>query len=288
MKEFPIAVIGGSGIYEIEGIEVLGEKAVETPYGAPSSNILLASLKGHPVAFLPRHGKGHRFNPTKVNYQANIFALKTLGVKMVLSVSAVGSLKEELAPRDFVLPSQLIDRTKSRKNTLYEEMAVHVGFAEPFCSRMQDVIIEAAAEMPITIHRGGTYVCMEGPLFSTKAESELHRSWGASIIGMTALPEAKFAREAEMCYATIALVTDYDVWKDEQVSVDAVIAVLKDNSKNAKELVKQVIERVDPDVTCTCHDALKNAIMTAPKLIDDDTRRRFAPLLGRYLPVEGN
>jgi len=286
MKDFAIGIIGGSGIYEMDGIEILGERFVDTPFGSPSSEIVLASLKGKRVAFLPRHGKGHRHNPSEVNYRANIFAMKKLGVRKLVSVSAVGSLKEELAPRDFVLPDQLIDRTKQRTGTFFDGMAVHVGFAEPFCQSLTGVIASAADDMPIKVHRGGTYVCMEGPLFSTKAESFLYRSWGASIIGMTALPEAKLAREAEICYATIALVTDYDVWKDEHVSVDAVLSVLKDNSSNAKTLLKRVIDGIDSEQACPCHDALANAIMTSPELVGSDKRTKLEPLLGRYLPVE--
>lgn len=208
-------------------------------------------------------------------------------------MSAVGSLKEELEPRDFVIPSQIIDKTKMRANTFFDDMAVHVGFAEPFCKCLGDVIETAAGQMDINVHRGGTYVCMEGPLFSTKAESELHRSWGASIIGMTAIPEAKLAREAEMCYATIALVTDYDVWKDETVSVEAVIETLGKNSENAKALLRKVIDGIDSGDDrlrmkgqCSCQSSLKNAVMTSPDLIGKETRTRLAPLLKKYFPVD--
>ena len=293
MKDFTIGVIGGSGIYEMDGLEILGEKFIDTPYGAPSAEVLLASLGGKRVAFIPRHGKGHAFNPSKVNYRANIFALKTVGVENVISLSAVGSLKEELKPRDFVIPSQIIDKTKMRTGTFFDEMAVHVGFAEPFCKTLGDVIESSAGLMDINVHRGGTYVCMEGPLFSTKAESELHRSWGASIIGMTAIPEAKLAREAEMCYATIALVTDYDVWKDETVSVEAVIETLNKNSANAKNLLKKVIDGIDTGENslhqrsqCSCRSALRNAVMTAPHLIGREKRTRLEPLLKKYFPVD--
>lgn len=284
--DFTIGIIGGSGIYDMEGLEILGERRVETPFGQPSAEILLASVKGKRVAFLPRHGKGHRFNPSEVPYRANVFALKSLGVRVIYSVSAVGSLREELAPRDFVLPDQIIDRTMRRPGTFFDGMAVHVGFAEPFCRRLHDTVASAAKGLPLTLHRGGTYVCMEGPLFSTRAESELHRSWGASVIGMTAIPEAKLAREAEICYATVALVTDYDVWKDEHVSVDAVLAVLKDNSTNAKKLLVRLIETTDTDAECGCHGALANTIMTSPNLVSNETRRSLAPLLGRYLPAD--
>jgi 5'-methylthioadenosine phosphorylase len=293
MKDFTIGVIGGSGIYEMDGLEILGEKFIDTPYGAPSAEVMLASLGGKRIAFIPRHGKGHAFNPSKVNYRANIFALKTVGVESVISLSAVGSLKEELKPRDFVIPSQIIDKTKVRANTFFDDMAVHVGFAEPFCKSLGDVIEAAAGQMDINVHRGGTYVCMEGPLFSTKAESELHRSWGASIIGMTAIPEAKLAREAEMCYATIALVTDYDVWKDETVSVEAVIETLNKNSENAKVLLRKVIDGIDSGDDrscvqnhCSCQSALRNAVMTSPELILKDTRTRLEPLLKKYFPVD--
>jgi len=299
MKDFSIGVIGGSGIYEIDGLEILGEKFIDTPFGMPSAEVVLASVAGKMVAFIPRHGKGHAFNPSKVNYQANIFALKSVGVKNIISLSAVGSLKEELAPRDFVIPSQIIDKTKYRTGTFFDDMAVHAGFAEPFCNKLGNVIEKAASEMDITVHRGGTYVCMEGPLFSTKAESELHRSWGASVIGMTAIPEAKLAREAEICYATIALVTDYDVWKDETVSVEAVIETLNENSANAKALLKKVICGINLDndhsslseqrrgkAQCCCQDALRNAVMTAPELITKETRTKLAPLLKKYFPVD--
>ncbi len=283
MKEFPVAVIGGSGLYSMEGLDILGKRDLHTPFGTPSSALLLASYRGRGVIFLPRHGEGHQFNPTRVNYRANIYALKTMGVRYVISVSAVGSLREEYAPRHFVLPDQLIDRTRNRPDTFYDELAVHVGFADPFCPRLRKIIAGAAEGTGITLHEGGTYVCMEGPLFSTRAESELYRSWGASLIGMTALPEAKLAREAEMCYATIAMVTDYDVWKDEEVSVEQVMANVAANTANVKALLKRVIEELDAEAACSCHEALKNTIMTRPEYVDEETRRKLAPLLGKYL-----
>jgi len=285
MQSIEIGVIGGSGIYAMKGVEVISEIEVDTPFGPPSSSIVHARVGGRDVAFIARHGKGHRHNPTHVPYRANIFALKKLGVSTVFSVSAVGSLREELAPRHFVLPDQLIDRTRLRTGTFFDEMAVHVGFAEPFCGRLRAFIADSASDMPVRVHSGGTYVCMEGPLFSTRAESNLYRSWGASIIGMTALPEAKLAREAEMCYATIALVTDYDVWKDEHVSVEMVLETLSANASNANALLLRVIENARPSDECACRGALANTIMTDPSLISDEMRTRLAPLLQRYLPT---
>lgn len=284
MKSVDIGIIGGSGVYSMQGVEVVGEEAVETPFGPPSAEIAHLRVGGRDVLFLPRHGKGHRFNPTRVPYQANIFAMKKLGVKVLFSVSAVGSLREELAPRDFVLPDQVIDRTKSRVNTFFDDLAVHVGFADPFCCRLRGEMEAAAKSVPVRLHNGGTYVCMEGPLFSTKAESNLYRGWGASVIGMTALPEAKLAREAEICYATVAMVTDYDVWKEEHVTVEAVIATLHDNAANANALLLRLIETVHASDACPCRSALANAVMTSPELVSQDVRTRMQPLLGRYLP----
>jgi 5'-methylthioadenosine phosphorylase len=285
MQPIEIGVIGGSGVYNIEGVEIVGELTVETPFGPTSSEILHARVGGRDVAFVARHGKGHRHNPTNLPYRANVFALKSLGVKTIFSVSAVGSLKEELAPRDFVMPDQLIDRTRLRKGTFFDDMAVHVGFAEPFCNRTRRHMLAAATALPVKVHDGGTYVCMEGPLFSTKAESNLYRSWGASVIGMTALPEAKLAREAEICYATVAMVTDYDCWKEEHVTVEAVVATLKANASNANSLLLRLIETAQTSDDCGCRSALQNAIMTSPDLISNETRQAMAPLLGRYLPV---
>lgn len=284
MQPIEIGVIGGSGIYSVSGVDVVSELQVETPFGPTSSPIVHARVGGRDVAFIARHGRGHRYNPTHVPYRANIFALKKLGVKTVFSISAVGSLREELAPRDFVLPDQLIDRTRLRGGTFFDDMAVHVGFGEPFCARVRGHVAECAATLPVRVHNGGTYVCMEGPLFSTRAESNLYRSWGASVIGMTALPEAKLAREAEICYATVALVTDYDVWKDEHVTVEMVLETLKANAANANALLLALIEGARPSDDCPCRNALANAIMTAPDLVSDETRVRLEPLLGRYMP----
>jgi len=279
-----IAVIGGSGLYDIPGMKQLDQLKIETPYGNPSDIINILDLNGIPVAFLPRHGVGHKVNPTFVNSRANIYALKTLGVKFIISVSAVGSLRENIIPRDFLIPDQIIDRTKSRVNSFFEPYAVHVLFARPFCADMAGILVEAGRELGVTVHEKGTYVCMEGPLFSTKAESELHRSWGASIIGMTALPEAKLAREAEMCYATVALVTDYDVWKeDEEVNIESVIANIKANTDNVKKLLQIAIPKLKLDRDCECHSALRGALLTDPSMIPENVKKDWEPLMGKYL-----
>lgn len=282
--EAKIAVIGGSGLYDMPGMKLLDTFSMETPFGKPSDSVAILDMNGIPVAFLPRHGRGHRVNPTFVNSRANLFMLKSLGVRFVLSISAVGSLKESIAPRDFVIPDQIIDRTKSRVNSFFEPYAVHVVFSEPFCTRLADVLAETGSEVGVTTHRGGIYVCMEGPLFSTRAESAMHRSWGATIIGMTALPEAKLAREAEMCYATVALVTDYDVWKeDEEVDISQVLANIKANTDHVKELIGKVVPKLDLDQECRCHSALKGALITDPKYIPETIRQAWGPLMAKYL-----
>jgi 5'-methylthioadenosine phosphorylase len=260
-----IAVIGGSGVYEIEGIEALREVKVTTPFGDPSDVIVTGLLSGVRCAFLPRHGRGHRIMPSEVNSRANIYALKSLGVQQIISVSACGSLRREMKPRDFVIPDQLFDRTRCRPSTFFGDGIVgHVGFAEPFCNGMRDILHQAVKELGIQHHFGGTYVCIEGPQFSTKAESEVNRKMGFSIVGMTALPEAKLAREAEICYTTVGLVTDYDVWKEgEEVSVETVVESLEANVVNSKKLVKFVLPRLSGrERNCACTNALRYAIMT--------------------------
>lgn len=282
-----VAVIGGSGFYEMEGVEITKEVFPATPYGSPSDEILLGRYGETPVAFLPRHGRGHRFNPSNIPVQANIWALKTLGVSHVVAVSAVGSLKEELKPLDVAVPDQLIDRTKNRPNTLFDPIAVHVGFAEPFCPSLRSLLVECAREAGVKVHQGGTYVCMEGPLFSTKAESALHRAWGAAMVGMTALPEAKLAREAEMCYATLALVTDYDVWHEteEQVSVESVVKILGQNIANAKRILAGIFSKISGLGDCSCQHALDNALLTRPECIPEENKRAFRPFLGKYIDL---
>ncbi len=279
-----IAVIGGSGFYEMEGVKISREACPETPYGKPSDAILLGEYGSTPVAFLPRHGKGHRYNPTWVPVRANLWALKSLGVTHIVSVSAVGSLKQEIEPLHFVVPDQLIDRTKSRVNTFFDPIAVHVGFAEPFCAPLRQLLIASTKAEKVPVHEGGIYVCMEGPLFSTKAESALHRSWGASVIGMTALPEAKLAREAEIAYAMLALATDYDVWHEteEAVSVESVVRVLQRNIANVKRVLGRVFESAGQLGDCACHHALENAMLSRPESIPEDKKEAFRLLLGKY------
>ena len=281
-----IGVIGGSGLYEMEGLSNVQSIEIDTPFGKPSDAIVTGLLGEVPVAFLPRHGRGHRFNPTHIPVRANIYALKTLGVERIISVSAVGSLKEEFVPLDLVIPSQLIDRTRQRDSSFYDEdMVVHVAFADPFCPVASDSLHEAAQELNVNVHSGGTMVVMEGPAFSTKAESFMYRSWGADIIGMTALPEAKLAREAEMCYTTMAWVTDYDCWHEtsESVTVEMVISNLLKNVETSKALLRNLIPSLQGERSCLCQSALKDAIITPKEQIPEDRKKELAPITGRYL-----
>ncbi len=284
-----IGVIGGSGLYEMAGLTDVEEVRIATPFGDPSDAIVLGALSGRRVAFLPRHGRGHRINPTNVPFRANIFALKILGVKRILSVSAVGSLTERIHPLDMVVPDQLIDRTKSRPSTFFNDgVVVHVGFAHPFCNELSGLVFEEASSQSVPVHRGGTYLAIEGPQFSTVAESELYRSWGASIIGMTAVPEAKLAREAEMCYATLACSTDYDCWHPEHdaVTADMIIGNLAENAEHAKSIVSAVVSRIPETAGCRCQSALEGAIVTAPELIPPRVRDELAPLIGKYVGAQ--
>lgn len=281
-----IGIIGGSGIYEIEGVRKLDEVAVTTPYGDPSDRILIAEVSGKRVAFLPRHGRGHRYLPSEVPYRANLWALKSLGVREVAAFTAVGSLREELPPRQFVVPDQVIDKTFRRPGTFFGEgLAAHVGFAEPFCPRLRRQCVAAARAAAIAVTDGGGFVCMEGPQFSTRGEATLHRSWGASLIGMTVMPEAKLAREAEICYASIALVTDYDCWREgeEAVNVEAVVATMTHNVAAAKQMLPGLIAAMGHPDGCHCQSALAGAIMTDLKLIPAATREKVKLLAGKYL-----
>ena len=281
-----IAVIGGSGLYEMDGMTGIDTVDVDTPFGKPSDAIVLGDLDGVRVAFLPRHGRGHRFNPSHIPARANIYALKSLGVERIISVSAVGSLKEEFAPLDLVIPSQLIDRTRLRESTFFDTgVVVHVAMADPFCANTSQVVHHAAQQLDITVHPGGTMGVMEGPAFSTRAESFMYRSWGADIIGMTALPEAKLAREAEICYATMAWITDYDCWRQasEPVTVEMVIANLQQNVETSKALLRQVIPALGEERDCPCESALRDAIITGKDEIPEDLKRKLAPVTGRYL-----
>ena len=281
-----IGVIGGSGVYEIEGIKNLREERVKTPFGNPSDALTLGTLEGVDVAFLPRHGRGHTILPSELNSRANIWALKSLGVEQIISVSACGSLKEELPPRHFVIPDQLFDRTKSRPGpTFYGEGIVgHTTFARPYCSELASRVFAAGKSMPLPIHLGGTFVIIEGPNFSTQAESHVWRGQGFSIIGMTNLPEARLAREAEICYITVALVTDYDVWKeDEEVSVEKVIATIHDNVANVKALIKKSLPKLARARTCECATAARFAVMTHPKYLNKKTAKKLDLIIGKYL-----
>lgn len=281
-----IGIIGGSGLYDIEGLERVREVRVRTPFGAPSDAIRVGVLGGIRVAFLSRHGRGHRLSPSSINYRANIYALKSLGVTQVISVSAVGSMKESIRPGDVVLPDQFIDLTKRRASTFFDEgIVAHVGFGEPVCSSVADVLEQAGRSVGARLQRGGTYVCMEGPQFSTKAESRLYRQWGVDVIGMTNMPEAKLAREAELCYATVALATDYDCWHDteEAVTVEAILATLHKNVALAKQLLKAAVPKLAPDRACACHQALQTAIVTAPDGISATAKRRLNLLIAPYV-----
>ncbi len=286
MENVRIGIIGGSGLYDMADVTDRTEMKVETPFGEPSGPYLLGTLRGKRVAFLARHGAGHRLSPSELNFRANIFAMKMLGVEYILSASAVGSLKEEYKPLDIVIPDQFIDRTRGRVSTFFGGgIVAHVGFAHPFCKILSGVAHASGTEASATMHRGGTYVCMEGPQFSTLAESRLYRSWGADIIGMTNLQEAKLAREAEICYTTIALVTDYDCWHPDHdsVTVEMVIATLMQNSKAAQQIIAGAVERLPYQRTCECATALKYALITRPDAIPEQARRDLAPLIGKYL-----
>lgn len=288
MSQLKLGVIGGSGLYEMEGLKLLDEKRISTPFGDPSDAVILGELEGKQVAFLPRHGRGHRFSPSEINYRANLWALKSLGVEQILSVSAVGSMKEEIPPGDIVIVDQFIDRTKSRSSTFFENgIVAHVSFADPVCPRLSDQIFTAAKISDVGVHRGGTYLCIEGPMFSSRAESRVYRSWGVSVIGMTNYQEAQLAREAEICYSTMALSTDYDCWHEEEeaVTVAMVIETMNKNVANAKKIIREALRRIDLDQKrdCGCANALEHAIMTDPKLIPDAARERLKPIVGRYL-----
>lgn len=290
MPQAKIGVIGGSGLYRMEGMTDIEEVEIETPFGKPSDAITVGKVEGVSMAFLPRHGRGHRISPSEIPARANIWALKSLGVEWVISVSAVGSLREHIAPRDLLIPDQLFDRTKSRVNSFFERgLVVHCTFAEPFCPTLSGLLVEAASELgDVKVHQGGTYVCMEGPLFSTKAESRAYRSWGMDIIGMTAIPEAKLAREAELCYATIACITDYDCWheSEESVTVEMVINNLGANVRNAQRILRAVAQKIPADRSanaCECPSALASAVLTDRALVPADVREKYGLLIDKYL-----
>jgi 5'-methylthioadenosine phosphorylase len=289
MDSVRIGIVGGSGLYDMAEVSDRTSVRLTTPFGDPSDAYVLGTLRGQRVAFLPRHGVGHRFSPSELNYRANIFGFKMLGVEYLLSASAVGSLKEEYKPLDIVIPDQFIDRTKGRISTFFGRgLVAHVGFAHPFCRHLSRVTTDAAKATEAAIHVGGTYVCMEGPQFSTLAESQLYRSWGADIIGMTNLQEAKLAREAEICYTTIALVTDYDCWHPDHdsVTVEMVIANLVQNATTAQQIIAGAVERLPFERTCECATALKHALITRSDAVPAQTLQDFAPLISKYLPAQ--
>ncbi len=281
-----IGIIGGSGLYRMEGMSNVEEVNVSTPFGKPSDTMILGSLEETGVVFLPRHGRGHRISPTELPVKANIYALKSLGVERIISVNAVGSLKEEIRPMDLVIPDQLIDCTKGRESSFFtNDMVAHIAFAEPFCPTLSQVVSEAARKAGATVHNGGTYLAIEGPQFSTKAESRLYRSWGADVIGMTALPEAKLAREAEICYTSLAFVTDYDCWHPtyESVTTEMILANLEKGVDTAKRILRLAIPDVPRQRGCPCATALEDAIVTSSRYIAPETRGNLDLLVGRYL-----
>src|SRR6187401_1595638 len=286
MEQVQIGIIGGSGLYDMAEVTDRSEITVPTPFGDPSGPYVIGTLRGKRVAFLSRHGAGHRLMPSELNFRANIFGMKTLGVEYILSASAVGSLREEYKPLDLVIPDQFIDRTMGRIGTFFGRgLAAHVGFAHPFCRLLSERAYRSALAAGATVHQGGTYVCMEGPQFSTLAESNLYRSWGAAIIGMTNLQEAKLAREAEICYTTIALVTDYDCWHPahDHVTVEMIIANLTQNAQTAQQIIAAAVERLPYARTCECASALEFALITRPEALPASVKKELAPIIGKYV-----
>ncbi len=281
-----IGIIGGSGLYDLEKLENKKWVDVDTPFGKPSDQLLTATYSGREVVFLPRHGRGHPLSPSEINYRANIYAMKSLGVEWIISVAACGSLKEEIRPLDFVIPDQFIDRTRGRKHTFFEGGVVaHIGFAHPVCPELAEILYQTARSLGVSVHRKGTYVNMEGPQFSTLAESNLYRSWGMDIIGMTNMSEARLAREAEICYATLAAVTDYDCWREseESVNVDIILDNFRKNIENAKKIVTEAIRAIPHERKCMCKDALRFAIVTDPKVIPDELKEKLNLIIGKYI-----
>ena len=290
MRPVRVGVIGGSGFYEMEGLTELEETRESTPFGEPSDRIVLGTLEDVRVAFLPRHGRGHRILPTEVPARANIYALKSLGVEFIISISAVGSLREELPPLHLVVPDQIIDRTRARPSTFFGGgLVAHVAIADPFCPVLSDILCESAREAGATVRRGGTLVAIEGPAFSTRAESHLYRSWGADLIGMTALPEAKLAREAEICYVTLATVTDYDSWYEAhaEVTAELILDNLSRSVATCRRVVTNAVRRLPEARGCLCASALDNALVTPFHLVPDRTKRDLAPIIGRFLTGSG-
>ncbi|MDF1729409.1 MAG: S-methyl-5'-thioadenosine phosphorylase [Sulfitobacter sp.] len=285
-----IGVLGGSGLYEIDGLQDVQEVGLATPFGAPSDVFVTGTLNGVELVFLPRHGRGHKLTPSEINYRANIWGMKSLGVTHVVAISAVGSMREDIVPGDFVLIDQFIDRTRHRKDTFFGEGVVaHVMFGDPICEGVRGALLEATKKGDVKVHDGGTYLCMEGPQFSTRAESKLYRTWGVDVIGMTNLTEAKLAREAELCYATLAMATDYDCWHEghDEVTVDAIVAIMKSNVEHAREVIRAMVSEIAKLSDCHHRDALANALLTDPSTIGEDTRIRMELLIGRHLKDRG-
>jgi 5'-methylthioadenosine phosphorylase len=281
-----IGVIGGSGFYQMEGLTDVEQRHVETPFGPTSDAFTIGTLEGQRVAFLPRHGAGHRYSPTELPVRAAIWAFKEIGVEFLISVSAVGSLRERIAPLHLIVPDQLIDRTRGRSSTFFEQgIVAHIGMADPFCPNLAETLFHAGTASDATVHRGGTLVVIEGPAFSTRAESELYRQWGADIIGMTALPEAKLAREAEICYATLACCTDYDVWHltEEDVTVEMVIQNLQHNVETAKGVIRRAVASLPERSGCPCPSALASALITNPEAIPEERKQALRTIIGRYI-----
>jgi 5'-methylthioadenosine phosphorylase len=281
-----IGIIGGSGLYEMEGLTDVKEVKIKTPFGDPSDKFILGTLSGRKLAFLPRHGKGHRILPTEINFRANIYAMKKLGIERIVSVSAVGSMREEIEPGHIVIPSQFYDHTKRRISTFFGDgIVAHVGMADPVCDGLAEQLYRSSISVGAKTHNGGIYLCMEGPQFSTRGESIIYRKWGVDVIGMTNVTEAKLAREAEVCYATIALSTDYDCWhvSEEDVTVEAVIQIIKQNVDTAKRIIRDAILNIPKERDCHCKDALANTIMTDPKLIPPKTKKRLELIIGKYI-----
>ena len=289
MPQAEIGIIGGSGLYSMPGLTRAKEVRLKTPFGAPSDAYVLGTLAGRKVAFLARHGRGHRIMPTELNFRANIHGFKQLGVERIVSISAVGSLKEEHKPLDFVIPDQFFDRTRHRVDTFFGHgIVAHITFADPICPELTQVVARACQKAGVNAKRGGTYLCMEGPQFSTKAESNVYRSWGMDVIGMTNLQEAKLAREAEICYVTVAMVTDYDCWHPhhDAVTVDQVVSVLLKNAENATRVIQETVAAMPSGRSCKCGSALAHAILTDPGKIPAATRKRLRLILGKYLKAK--
>jgi 5'-methylthioadenosine phosphorylase len=288
MEQTPVlGIIGGSGIYRMDHLESVHETEIETPFGKPSSPIVIGELAGRTVAFIARHGFGHYISPSEINYRANIYALKSIGIHQILSISACGSLREDYEPGEIVIPNQLFDNTKNRQRTFFGEgLVAHISIADPFCQDLSEFVADSVENAGGLVHRGGTFITIEGPRFSTRAESNVYRSWGMSIIGMTTSPEAFLAREAEMCYAVMAHVTDYDVWHiaEEPVTVEMVIRILESNTSLAQNAIERLVTRLPEEHSCNCREALRDALITDPKRIPKGTRERLSIFVDRYLP----